>query len=62
VSKEFAMVTGAAGFIGSRLTQILLEHGRNVLAVDCFLENLYSSEIKIDRWGKLKSTENGNLE
>lgn len=31
-----ALVTGAAGFIGSRLTGHLLEEGHDVTAVDCF--------------------------
>jgi UDP-glucuronate 4-epimerase len=54
--KNFTLVTGAAGFIGSRLTSELLNKGKNVLAIDCFLPDLYSAEIKLQRWGKLNST------
>jgi nucleoside-diphosphate-sugar epimerase len=31
-------VTGAAGFIGSHLTEALLERGHDVLAIDCFTD------------------------
>ncbi len=34
-----ALVTGCAGFIGSHLTESLLEHGAEVLGVDCFNDN-----------------------
>ncbi|MBE2319926.1 NAD-dependent epimerase/dehydratase family protein [Solirubrobacter sp. CPCC 204708] len=34
-----ALVTGAAGFIGSHLTDALLEAGHAVLGVDCFNDN-----------------------
>jgi UDP-glucose 4-epimerase len=34
-----ALVTGCAGFIGSHLTESLLEDGVGVLGVDCFNEN-----------------------
>lgn len=34
-----ALVTGCAGFIGSHLTESLLEDGITVLGVDCFNEN-----------------------
>ena len=55
MSENYVLVTGAAGFIGSRLTEKLLERGRRVIAVDCFLPNLYSKELKIERWSRLKS-------
>ena len=32
------MVTGAAGFIGSHLTEALLEHGHEVVGIDCFTD------------------------
>jgi nucleoside-diphosphate-sugar epimerase len=31
-----ALVTGAAGFVGSHLCEALLDHGEQVVAVDCF--------------------------
>ncbi len=34
-----AVVTGCAGFIGSHLTEALLEDGHSVLGVDCFNDN-----------------------
>ena len=34
-----AIVTGCAGFIGSHLTESLLEDGHSVLGVDCFNDN-----------------------
>src|SRR5436190_13179514 len=34
-----ALVTGCAGFIGSHLTESLLEGGAGVRGVDCFLDN-----------------------
>jgi len=34
-----ALVTGAAGFIGSHLTESLLDEGHRVLGVDCFTDN-----------------------
>jgi nucleoside-diphosphate-sugar epimerase len=33
-----ALVTGAAGFIGSHLCEALLDHGEQVVAVDCFTD------------------------
>jgi len=55
MSDNYVLVTGAAGFIGSRLTENLLERGRKVIAVDCFLPNLYSKELKMERWSRLQS-------
>ena len=34
-----ALVTGCAGFIGSHLTEALLEDGESVLGIDCFNDN-----------------------
>ena len=39
------VVTGAAGFIGSHLTEALLAHGHEVVAVDC-LTDYYDPELK----------------
>jgi nucleoside-diphosphate-sugar epimerase len=39
-----AIVTGCAGFIGSHLTESLLEDGHSVLGVDCFNDNYPRAE------------------
>jgi nucleoside-diphosphate-sugar epimerase len=52
-----AIVTGAAGFIGSALTHRLLEHGDRVTGIDSFLDS-YPREIKLDRLRDLDSQEN----
>ena len=39
-----AIVTGCAGFIGSHLTESLLESGHEVCGVDCFTDNYSRSE------------------
>jgi UDP-glucuronate 4-epimerase len=39
-----ALVTGCAGFIGSQLTESLLEDGAEVVGVDCFNDNYGRSE------------------
>lgn len=61
MSTNFALVTGAAGFIGSRLTQTLLDQGRNVIAIDCFLSDLYSNHAKKIRWDRLTTDRNNTL-
>ena len=55
MSETYTLVTGAAGFVGSRLSEILLKENRKVIALDCFLPNLYSREAKIARWERLNS-------
>jgi len=40
-----ALVTGCAGFIGSHLTDKLLEQGYKVIEIDCFAD-YYSRETK----------------
>jgi len=48
------LVTGAAGFIGSRLTEVLSARGHEVVGVDCFLPDLYSADMKRARFGELE--------
>jgi UDP-glucuronate 4-epimerase len=43
------LVTGAAGFIGSALTEELLKRNFDVYGIDCFLENSYDPKIKANR-------------
>ena len=45
-----ALVTGCAGFIGSQLSEVLLENGDSVIGVDCFNDNY-------GRRGKLRNLE-----
>jgi UDP-glucose 4-epimerase len=42
-----ALVTGAAGFIGSHLTESLIASGADVVGVDCFTD-YYPRDIKLD--------------
>ena len=44
------LVTGAAGFIGSHLTEALLARGHTVLAVDSLIPNLYPVQRKRRNW------------
>ena len=40
------IVTGCAGFIGSHLSELLLNSGYQVLGIDNFLAKSYSADIK----------------
>lgn len=43
------LVTGVAGFIGSKVADLLLQSGVEVVGIDCFLDESYSKHIKISR-------------
>lgn len=47
------LVTGAAGFIGSHLCEELHYQGIDVIGLDCFLTDSYSSLVKRKNWAKL---------
>ncbi len=50
------LVTGAAGFIGSNLSERLIKEGHDVLGIDCFI-NYYPRRLKEENLkGLLKST------
>jgi len=57
----FALVTGAAGFVGSNLTNELLKSGRRVIAIDAFLPDLYPADIKKRRWESLRNLGDNRL-
>jgi nucleoside-diphosphate-sugar epimerase len=48
-----ALVTGAAGFIGSTLSAALVERGIDVVGVDCFTD-YYSRDVKEDNVARLR--------
>ena len=52
-STEHILVTGAAGFIGSRICELLEGHGVRVVAIDNF-DPYYDVRLKHYRWEKLK--------
>ena len=56
------LVTGAAGFIGSRIVEFLDLLGAKVVAVDALLETTYSAEEKHQRWLQMKSKLSSNVE
>src|SRR6266550_652055 len=51
------LVTGAAGFIGSHLSEALVEQGDSVLGIDCFT-NYYPKRIKVQNLRRLRGMKN----
>lgn len=51
------LITGAAGFIGSKVSEMLLEEGYNVIGVDN-LNNYYDKRLKLWRLESLKKSDN----
>lgn len=49
------LITGAAGFIGSRILKLSQEFFEEIYVVDCFIEGNYPAFIKKRRWDRLKS-------
>jgi UDP-glucuronate 4-epimerase len=49
------LVTGAAGFIGSKIIESLIDTDFEIVAVDGLLDTTYSREIKLSNWNRLKS-------
>lgn len=47
------VVTGAAGFVGSHLTEELAACGHDVTAIDCLLPDSYPASIKAERLARL---------
>ncbi len=47
------VVTGAAGFVGSHLTEELVRLGHQVTAIDCLLPDSYPARIKAERLTRL---------
>jgi nucleoside-diphosphate-sugar epimerase len=62
VHGRYVLVTGAAGFIGSRLVELLALLGANIIAVDAILDTTYPAETKLFRWEKMKSQYSGKVE
>ena len=52
-----ALVTGAAGFVGSHLAEALVSAGADVTGVDCFTD-YYARSIKLENLAQLRSQRN----
>ena len=55
-----ALVTGAAGFIGSTLSTVLVDRGVDVVGIDCFTD-YYAREVKESNIAALRSKPNFRL-
>lgn len=55
-----SLVTGCAGFIGSNLTDWLLDHGHNVIGIDCFTD-YYEKDTKKSNISKSSKNPNFKL-
>lgn len=53
-----SLVTGCAGFIGSHLSETLLESGETVVGIDCFLSNSYDPKVKKSNLANLEKHKN----
>jgi nucleoside-diphosphate-sugar epimerase len=54
------LVTGAAGFIGSRLSEALVQRGDSVVGVDCFTD-YYPKRVKVANLSELRKTKKFRL-
>ena len=52
-----ALVTGTAGFIGSHLTEKLLQEGYEVIGIDCFID-YYPRKLKEKNMESFKDNNN----
>ncbi|MCY7411591.1 MAG: GDP-mannose 4,6-dehydratase, partial [Salinibacterium sp.] len=48
------LVTGCAGFVGSHVTQHLIDSGAEVIGIDGLRTELYGAEPKLDRIAELR--------
>jgi nucleoside-diphosphate-sugar epimerase len=55
------VVTGVAGFVGSRCAELLLDQGHTVIGIDAFIDVLYPNELKHARVAKLGNHANFKL-
>lgn len=55
------VVTGVAGFVGSRCAELLLDQGHTVIGIDAFIDVLYPNEPKRERVAKLSNHPNFKL-